>query len=384
MLEKHRELLEVNSFRFNPGGIDKTGSIISQWFEQLNFESKLIQSTIEGAGHHLVLSKKGSSKRNLIYIAHLDTVYPEENSGTESFPVRTEGNRLYGPGAADCKGGIALFWLIMKVLQKTLPKTYDKFSCSFLLNATEEGGCADFPELLRQHINAHTIASIGLEPGIYIKETGIESGFVTARKGSRRFLLEIEGREAHSGTNHPYGVNAIREIARKIEEAAKLTDYKKGITVNVGTVSGGTSVNTVPKYAKAEIDIRYEHSEDIGPVAAQLMELCSQPTISSPVDNFSTRLNLTEQFGYPAWPGKENHQDFINQIVAGGQEIGIKLVPRISGGGSDSAYMAELIPTVDSLGPVGGNFHIKNEEFLLLDSIPSRALLHIVLINKLI
>lgn len=384
MLEKHRELIDINSFRFNPRGIDKTGRVVSSWFEQLDFTSKPIQSTITGAGHHLVLSKKGSSQKNLIYIAHLDTVYPEEEPGIVSFPVKTEQNRLYGPGAADCKGGIALFWLILKVLKNFQPHIFRDFSCSFLLNATEEGGCTDFPEILRQHIDNYTIASIGLEPGINIEEKGIESGFVTARKGSKRFLMEIEGREAHSGTNHPYGVNAIREIARKIEEIEKLTDYKKGITVNIGTVSGGTSVNTVPKYAKAEIDIRYEHTEDIEPVTVQLTDICTHPTLSSSVDNYPTSLKLTEQFGYPAWSRKENHEDFFSLIFACAQEIGITLVPKISGGGSDSAYMADLIPTADSLGPVGKNFHISNQEFLLLDSIPLRALLHINLINKLL
>ena len=382
LTEHLKELIGCNSFRFNPAGIDAAGQIVASWFEPLGFSGESIQSTVPGAGHHLILTKKGSSDKNLIYIAHLDTVYPPDENDDTGFPIRIEGDRLYGPGAADCKGGIVLFRQIMTALKQLDPSLYEKLSCTFLLNATEEGGCEDFPVLLKQRVNENTLGSIGLEPGRISREGGNESGFTIARKGSRRFLLEVTGREAHSGVNHPYGVNAIRELARKIEIIESLTDYNKGITLNVGTVSGGTSVNTVPGYARAEIDLRFDREEDLSPVISRLKTICKESTVDSPVDSVSTQQSLTEGFGYPAWPEGEHSSTLVQLILSCAKKAGQLITPQKSGGGSDSAYVAGLVAAADSLGPAGSNFHITGQEYVLLSSFLSRALLHLCIIDS--
>jgi glutamate carboxypeptidase len=374
-LEHLKRLVAVNSFTGNRDGVLQNAALVEDLFQPLGFEARRVASEVPGFGEHLLLHRSG--KKRVVLVSHLDTVFAPE----ESFPWREAGPRIYGPGVNDIKGGTVLIHLFLQGLQKFAPDVFDGVDWTLVLDASEERGSRGFIDVLRAAVQGAT-ACLVYEPG-YPTSDGVHGTVVVSRKGSARFCLRVRGRAAHSGSHHDHGASAIVELADKIVRVAGLTDYGRGITTNIGKVSGGTVVNTVPAYAEALLDLRARDPESFEETKRKIREICREATVRSPADGFACTLELEEHPDYPPMPRNPGTERLFALARSCAQELGDPVEPQDRGGASDACHVWDLVPTIDGLGPIGDSAHCLNEEFVLRDSFVRRALLNCALISRL-
>jgi glutamate carboxypeptidase len=190
---------------------------------------------------------------------------------------------------------------------------------------------------------------------------------VTGRKGGVFLTFQITGRAAHSGVNFTAGVSAIEELARKVQAIHALTDLDRGVTVNVGLVRGGQSVNTVAPLAEGQLDIRYVHPEDRDEVLARIEAIIAR----SFVPGTQAQTELRGEF-LPLRPTPAGERLFSLYADAA-RASGFAPEGEFTGGCADSGFAAGVgAPTICAVGPLGGNAHTA-DEFLELDSLVPRA-----------
>jgi glutamate carboxypeptidase len=191
---------------------------------------------------------------------------------------------------------------------------------------------------------------------------------VTARKGSGRFTVSVTGRASHSGTNHADGRSALTELAHQILKLEAMTDYERGITVNVGVVRGGTRPNVVPGEAMAEVDLRMSTPETAEEMLGKILGL--QPITPDVAVVVTGQLNR-----YPYT--KNEAIDRLYRHAKGlAAKIGMDLQDMATGGGSDGNFTAAMgLPTLDALGADGADAHTYNEHIYLDQLVPRQTLL---------
>lgn len=388
-LKQLKDMVAINSYTKNKKGVNALGQLCAHLFQSLNFQPKFVPSIEKNCGQHLFLSRPGNTPHNILLLSHLDTVYPPEEEQTSNFSWKEEGDRIYGPGVADIKGGTILIYMILKTLQETAPKLLDSIHWHILLNATEEEGAEDFPLLARKYANPHSLACLVYEPSYLQNQT---SDVVTSRLGAGRIKIESFGRQAHSGSNHIKGANAICALAQTIPPISKLTNYPKQITINVGRIQGGIAINRVPDYAYCEIDIRTPNWKEYTHTLQQIQNICNQTNVYSPYDQFRCKLKLQYLPSYPPWPENPSSQQLGKIFQQTAQELGLPLQCLQRKGASDGCHLWDLTPTLDGLGPIGNNLHCslhipeegKEPEYVLKSSFTPRALLNLHAIEKIV
>jgi glutamate carboxypeptidase len=300
-----------------------------------------------------------------LLIGHCDTVWPV---GTlASMPVEIRDGRLTGPGVYDMKAGLVQGIFALRALRDL--GLEPEVEPAFFINSDEEIGSAEsLPRIQRLARRMRRV--FVLEPSL-----GPEGQLKTRRKGSLRFSIRIHGRAAHSGLDPEKGASAILELARVIQTLYGLADPERGITVNVGVVSGGLRANVVAPEARAELDIRVLAWED----AVRLEKTVQGLTPSTP----GTRLEITGGIDRPpleATPGNRRLWEAAQRRAA---ELGIPLNEGTAGGASDGSLTSRITPTLDGLGAVGDGAHAIHEH-VVLERMPERvALLALLLLESL-
>ena len=190
---------------------------------------------------------------------------------------------------------------------------------------------------------------------------------VTGRKGGLFMRFEITGRAAHSGANFEMGISAINELAHKTLALHALSDPKNGITLNVGVVSGGQTVNTVAPWAKGEVDLRFITPAQRADTQAKVEAIMAK----SFVPGTSAKLKITGEF-VPLVEGTDGKALF-EHYGACIKELGNEPSAIFTGGCADSGFAAATgAPTICAVGPVGGRGHTP-EEYMEVDTLVPRA-----------
>ena len=180
----------------------------------------------------------------IVIMSHMDTVW---DLGTVAGrPTRIEGDRLYGVGAMDMKGGIVIALWALRALRALA--LFPAQPITWLLNSDEETGSKHSSGEIEAEALSHKV--------VFVTEPPQDGAYKTQRKGVSHYTITAKGRAAHSGADHENGVNAIEEIARQVIAVEAMTDYAIGTTANVGVISGGTRANVVPAEARVEINAR--------------------------------------------------------------------------------------------------------------------------------
>ena len=324
----------------------------------------------DGRGDHLVVRAPWGDpgERGILCLAHLDTVHPIGMLARN--PVRTEGGRAFGPGINDMKAGghaaFAAFRALVEASRTTaLPLT-------FLYVSDEEMGSTTSRAVIEAEAQRSKYALV-LEPG--------RGGgrVVTSRKGVAMYDLKVHGRPAHSGSGHAEGRSALRELAHQILALEAMTDYARGVTLNVGCAGGGTADNVVPEFAWCEIDLRVPTPEDAAEFDARIRGL--RPVTPDVALEITGGLNRAPY-------RKADRPDIAalyEQARALAAAIGFTLEDLPSGeqsGGSDGQFCVPYCAVLDGLGPYGGGSHTA-EEWLDLETIPRRANLLLRLLQTL-
>lgn len=350
-----RTLVCIDSGSRDVEGIERVGEAVIPRFDALGFKVTE-HAARDGAGRHLHFHRAGTGKR-LFLGAHLDTVF--EDGSFRGFEAVDD--IALGPGVVDCKGGVVVLTEILEALSAS--GHLDDFSVDVVLNGDEETGSYTSRDLIERVAQGSDYALIfeGARPS---------GAVVSWRRGNGLFTLRAHGTAAHAGVAHADGVNAVEALAHKVIAVQNLTDYDRGLTLNVGTIHGGTKRNIVPDFAEATIDIRYDHAEDGERTDARIRELCA----SSEVDG--ARIEVLGGLNRPPWPGEDPAiEGLAAHWLSVAKELGIEATAESTGGGSDGNWTAAMgIPTLDGLGPVGGKYHTVGE-YVVRASLPERILL---------
>ena len=351
-----RELVEIESPSDNKAAVDRLAETVAQKFAALGGQVR-VHHAID-FGNHLQLDFAGKSGgKPVLLLGHYDTVYP---LGTlASMPCRIVDNKLTGPGVLDMKSGIALMLHSLAALREWgggLPRPV-----TVLLVSDEEVG-SDSSRKITESLAKKAAAVLVLEPSY-----GFEGAVKTARKGVGEYMVKVTGKASHAGLDFQKGANAILELAQQIEKVSSFTDLKKGLTVNVGIVNGGSRTNVVPAEATAQVDVRIARRKDAAGIDKRMRGL--RPF------NRKCRLEITGGINRPPMERTAGVAALYAKAVAIARELGWKLGEAAVGGGSDGNFTAGLgIPTLDGLGGVGDGAHAVHEH-ILIPELPRRAAL---------
>lgn len=355
--ETVRQLVEVESPSDNKQAVDRLGSLLAGRFEALGGHAKFHR--VPNFGDHLQVDFTGkTSGKPVLLLGHLDTVYPMGTLAT--MPCQISGQRLFGPGSFDMKAGIAIMLHAIEALRTwhgdELPRPV-----TVLLVSDEEIG-SDSSRHITENLAKKSQAVLVLEPSY-----GPKGAVKTARKGVGEYILKVTGKAAHSGLDFEKGESAIVELARQIIEISKLVDLKRGITLNAGTVQGGTRSNVIPAEASAVLDVRVARMKDAGVIDRRLRSL-------KPL-NRKCKLQVTGGVNRPPMERSPKVAALYQKAREVAKQLGWNLEEAAVGGGSDGNFTAGLgIPTLDGLGGVGDGAHASHE-FISIPELPRRTAL---------
>lgn len=352
ILSDLERLVRAESPSHDKEKVDQCGEVLKALFrEHLQVEADVIPQT--DTGNHLRFTY-GAGDSQILIIGHFDTVWE-----VGRLPYRVEGNRAYGPGILDMKGGIIqAIWALKacKELQLPLQK-----KIVFLCNSDEEISSYTSRSLIEaEALKSHTV----LVPEPAEANTG---ALKTARKGVGRYRIKIFGKASHSGNHHEDGRSSVEEMARQILFLHQLTDYQRGTTVNAGVAAGGTRANIVAEYAEITVDVRTRSREEAERISAIIQGITPHTEgISIQVEGGITR---------PPMERNAHTERLFAQAARCADELGFALKETAVGGGSDGNFSAALgVPTLDGLGAVGAGPHAEYEH-ILIDQLPIRAAL---------
>lgn len=351
-------LVELNSHTGNPEGGRRVGALLRELLAGVpGLEAEVVPSS-RFADHGVWRSAGRAGLRPVGLVGHLDTVFPP---GTfEGY--RVEGALRRGPGVLDMKGGLVVVAWALKALGATvglgaLPPL------RLVVVADEEVGSPEGGHVLRREL-----AGAG---ACLVFEAGREGDLViTRRKGVGGVRAVAHGRAAHAGNHHEQGANALWALARFIDRAQQLTDYGRGVTVNVGRVAGGQGPNTVPDRAEAEVDLRYCAQADGEWLMQQLHEAARAAAEGTP----GTRVELSGGLKRPPLERTEASAALLEAYCACARASGLGWgeAPLVGGGSDASTASALGIPAIDGLGPRGKGFHTLDEQ-IEVDSLVPKA-----------
>jgi glutamate carboxypeptidase len=360
-----RELVEIESPSDNKAAVDRVAEAVAHKFSQLGGKVEVRVHPARDFGNHLQVDfdfAGNSVAKPVLLLGHYDTVYPLGTLAT--MPCRAVDNKLTGPGVLDMKSGIALMIHAIAALQDWHRKDWHgglPRPVTVLLVSDEEVG-SDSSRAITESLAKKAAAVLVLEPSY-----GFQGAVKTARKGVGEYLVKVSGKASHAGLDFQKGVNAILELARQIEKISSFTELKKGLTVNVGVVSGGSRTNVVPAEAAAHIDVRIARIKDAAGIDKKMRSL--HPF------NRKCKIEVTGGINRPPMERTAGVAALYAQASAIARELGWKLGEAAVGGGSDGNFTAGLgIPTLDGLGAVGDGAHAPHEH-ILISELPRRAAL---------
>jgi glutamate carboxypeptidase len=351
LLEFIEALVAIESPSDDPVAVNRCGAELASRLEAIGGAVTRIPSAT--AGEHLRVGF-GSGDRQILLLGHFDTVWPVGQIAR--MPLKREGGRLYGPGVFDMKAGIGLATLATRALvDHGLP---GNTRIVMMWTTDEEIGSTTSRALIETEATKSS--------AVLVFEPSLPGGALkTSRKGVGQFEMIATGVSAHAGLDPGKGVSAIRELARQIIAIDSLQDPANGVTITVGTISGGTRVNVVPADARAVIDARAVTRADADRVQRAMRALTAQIP--------GATLSVTGGFERPPLERTPDVVKLFEQAKAVAADIGVRLEEGSAGGGSDGNFTAAIgIPTLDGFGAIGDGAHAIHEH-VEIDALVPRA-----------
>ena len=339
-------LVSLESPSTDKAAVDRCGAELSRRLEA--FGGAITRLDGGARGDHVRADFAGSAHRVLL-LGHFDTVWPVGQ--LERMPIREDAGRLHGPGVFDMKAGVGVAMLAVRALRElALPQAP---GVTMLWTTDEEVG-SETSRAVIESCARESSAVLVLEPSLP------GGAAKTSRKGCGDFELTVHGVSAHAGLDPGKGASAIHELAHQILAIAALQDPARGVTLNVGRISGGSRTNVVADVARASIDVRVPTMADALTVEQSLRRL--QPQLAR------TRLEIEAGVSRPPLergPGVVRLYEAAREVA---RELGQDLMEGGAGGGSDGNFTAALgVPTLDGLGPRGDGAHALHEHVELAD-----------------
>ena len=353
-----REMVDIDSGSYNKPGIDAVGAVVQRFMAANDIPIEVAKQQKHGDCLRAAVKwdgPAGNAGGNIVLMGHRDTVFPDGEVSRRPFTIRD--GVAYGPGVADMKAGLVMNCFVLAAFAKFGGSPAPLVG---LFTGDEEIGSPEGRAVIEAEARRARVV-FNSEPG------RVSGNVVTGRKGGVFMVFRVTGKAAHSGGAFTEGISAIEELARKVQALHALTDLDRGITINIGLVRGGQSVNTVAPWAEGEIDLRYIEPADRDDVMARIGAIIER----SYVPGTKTELEVRGEF-LPMVQSPTAKRLF-ELYVQSAADTGFKTAGEFAGGCADSGFTAGVgTPTICAVGPVGGKAH-SPDEFLRIDSLVPRA-----------
>jgi len=366
VIDTLKELVLIETGSADVAGLAKMAELLEARLKALGFKTERRKSTA-GAGADIVIGTiNGTGTQRIMLQAHMDTVY--EAGILQTQPYKQDGNKLYGPGIADDKGGIAVILHALKILADAHWKDYA--TLTVLFNADEEVGSRGSGELIAALADEHDVV-LSFEPTTAKAIANTES-LVLGAAGIASVTMEVKGRASHAGVAPEQGRNAILEISHQMIQTRDLAKDIPGVTLNWTNVISNKAANQIPELAVARADVRITV-----PGAEEKLDAALQATVASSKLIPDTQTSVKLVVGRPSFVAGAPGEALATRAQAIYHEIDrdLTLVPMI-GGGTDAAFARRSgkAVVVESFGLAGWGFHAR-DEYIEIDSIVPRLYL---------
>ncbi len=352
------KLVNIETGTGDAEGMAAAGKYLEDELKALGFTVTRSKSAGLVVGDNIVGKLKGKGGKHLLLMSHMDTVYLK---GTlAKAPFRVEGNKAYGPGIADDKGGNAVILHTLKLL-----KTYgvrDYGSITVLFNTDEEKGSFGSRDLIQEEAKQADYV-LSFEPTAADAES-----FTLGTSGIAYVQANIKGKASHAGAAPELGINAVVEASDLVLRTMDIDDKAKGLRFNWTIVKGGAVNNIIPESATVNADVRYARNEDFEAAMKTLEERAQKKKVPG------SEVAIVVTRGRPAFNAGEGGKALVDKAMGYYKEAGGTItVTERTGGGTDAAY-ASLSgkPVIESLGLPGFGYHSDKAEYVMIDSIPRR------------
>lgn len=378
MLQRVVEWSNINSYSFNTAGLKALADVLVRDFSGLGGEIRChalppaefidagAQPITKPMGEAISISKRPAAPLRILLNIHMDTVYPPDSPFRKTHEAD---GKLIGPGVADAKGGLAVMLTALEALERS--DSAARIGWTVFINPDEEIGSPGSSALLASFAKGHHFGLL-FEPALP------DGALVDRRRGSGNFSIIVRGRAAHAGRDFAAGRSALLAAAKISLQLHSLNANLPGVTINIGSIDGGSPPNVVPALAICRVNIRTTLAAD-EPVALNAVENLVSELNSS--DGISAELH--GHFASPPKTPDPRTQRLLAEIVSCGKDLGLNIATRDSGGASDGNRLAAAgLPNIDSLGVRGDRIH-SSEEYLIPKSLPERAQLSALLMLKI-
>lgn len=320
------------------------------------------------AGDNIVGTFKGTGSKSFLLMVHYDTVFLPGTAAKRPFKV--EGERAYGPGVADAKGGVAMILHSLKLLQAD---KFDGFgTLTVLFNPDEETGSAGSKKIIAELARQHDY--------VFSYEPPDKDAVTVATNGINGVMLEVKGKSSHAGSAPEEGRNAAMELAHQMLQLKDLGDSAKGTTVNWTMVKAGDKRNIIPSSASAEADMRYSDLSESDRVLADAQRLVQKKLIGD------TEVTVRLEKGRPPLAKNAASEQLAKQAQALYAKIDRSIEPIAMRFGTDAGYAyvpgSDKPAVLETMGVVGAGLHA-DDEYIELSSIAPRLYLTVALIRRL-
>ena len=354
ILDGIRRWVEIETPTDAPEQVNKLVSVVAEQYRDLPVTLERVDG-VDGCGDYLIArSTWGQDKPGILVLSHLDTVHPM--GFIARLPFKVEGDSAFGPGIYDMKGGAYIAHHAFRALCAAGDRS--PLGITHVFTSDEEIGSPTSRALIETEGRKAKY--------VLVTEPARDGGrIVTGRKGVGRFKVFIKGVPAHAGTRPQDGRSAVRELANVILALEGMNDLKRGVSVNVGVVRGGTRPNVTPEEASAEVDLRVMSFKDADEFVGRILALTSKTE--------GVTVKVTGELNRPPYEKSNAGASLYEHAKTLAAEIGFELIDTHTGGGSDGNFTAAMgIPTLDGLGVRGGNGHTL-EEYIEVESLVERG-----------
>ncbi|MGI8830281.1 MAG: M20 family metallopeptidase [Candidatus Limnocylindria bacterium] len=360
-------LVNIECGSYTPDGVNRVADFMADALRALGAEVRRIPHDPDAGGTQLgdlVIGQMEGSGPRLLLIGHMDTVFDEGTAAKR--PYRSVESRAFGPGVTDMKAGLLAGLHAIAALHEADVHP----SLTFVANPDEEIGSPFSTPFIRELAASHDAALV-------LECARANGDIVSARKGIADYRMSLVGRAAHAGVEPEKGRSAILEAANQVIAMHALNGRWPGVTVNAGVIRGGTRPNVVAEHCELEIDLRAAAVDAFNEAAAEVERLASSSSVEG------VELDLQRIAGHPPMEKSAASARLVALATTIAGELGFSLTDAATGGASDANTTAALgVPTLDGLGPVGGDDH-SVDEWLDLSSVVPRATLLAGLIGRI-
>jgi len=366
VIESLKDMVLIESGSANAEGIGKLADYTEKRLQALGAVTERIKPT-RGPGVIVKGSFTGTGKKRILLIAHLDTVYPANTLATQ--PYKQEGNKLYGPGIADDKGGIAVILHSLQILKDAGWRDYAQLTVLF--NSDEEVGSVGSGELIAALGDAHDFV-FSFEPTA-AKTLARNEGLLLGASGTATAMLEVKGRASHAGAAPQLGRNALIELSHQLLQTRDLAATIPGTQLNWTVAKAGEVRNQIPEAASAIGDVRVTVPGGAEKLQAALQEKANANRLVP-----DTQTSVAMEIGRPPYLANQAARALAKRAQAIYAELDgreLNLVEN-TGGGTDAGYAGRSGRAVvlESFGLAGWGYHAK-DEYIEIDSIVPRLYL---------